>query len=60
VSVPEKPQSYAVAPRDTLYAIAQRTCTSTAELITLNALTAPNKLKPGQMLALPDNHCLER
>lgn len=56
----EKPQSYAVAPKDTLFAIAKRTCTSTKALIDLNNLSAPDALKPGQMLALPENHCLER
>ncbi|MEL6687257.1 MAG: LysM peptidoglycan-binding domain-containing protein [Pseudomonadota bacterium] len=60
VSASEKPEHYAVAPRDTLYAIAKRTCTTTGALISINDLTAPDQLKPGQMLSLPDNHCLER
>ena len=59
VSDLEKPQSYAVVPKDTIYAIAKRTCTSPSALIDLNELSAPDALTPGQMLALPENHCLE-
>ena len=60
ISAPEKPKAYAVVRKDTLFAIAQRTCTSTETLIELNALEAPGQLTPGQMLKLPENHCLER
>jgi len=51
---------YAVAPGDTLAAIARRTCVERALLINENKLTNPDELFPGQMLALPDNHCLAR
>ena len=60
VSDLEKPQAYAVVPKDTLFAIAKRTCTTTDALIQLNDLSDANTLKPGQMLALPENHCLKR
>lgn len=60
IATPERPRAYAVTPRDTLFAIAKRSCTSTSALIELNALTTPDALKPGQMLELPENHCLER
>lgn len=60
VSALEKPSVYAVAPKDTLYAIAGRTCTSPKVLIELNGLSQPDQLKPGQRLALPETHCLTR
>lgn len=57
---PEQPklQIYAVAPQDTLSAIARRTCVPTKQLIATNELTNPDALRPGQRLALPDGHCL--
>lgn len=57
---PEQPklQIYAVAPKDTLSAIARRTCVPTKQLIATNRLTNPDALRPGQRLTLPDGHCL--
>jgi len=51
---------YAVAPGDTIAAIARRTCVSENQLINENELSDPNSLRPGHMLSLPDDHCLAR
>lgn len=50
--------AYAVASGDTLAAISRRTCVPEARLISENALTNPEALSPGLMLALPSDHCL--
>lgn len=50
--------SYAVASGDILAAITHRTCVTEAQLIKQNNLIATDELFTGQMLALPDNHCL--
>jgi LysM repeat protein len=50
--------AYAVLSGDTLAAIARRTCVSEDRLISGNALTNPDVLNPGHMLALPADHCL--
>lgn len=50
--------AYAVASGDTLAAISRRTCVTEARLISDNALTNPDALSPGLMLALPSDHCL--
>jgi LysM repeat protein len=55
-----RPKSYAVASGDTLAAISRRTCVSQQRLITDNSLTDPDRLRPGQMLALPSDHCLAK
>lgn len=57
---PEKStlQIYAVAPADTLSAIARRTCVPAKQLIAANGLTNPDALRPGQRLTLPEGHCL--
>lgn len=51
---------YAVAPGDTIAAIARRTCVSENQLINENNLGNPDSLRPGHMLSLPDDHCLAR
>lgn len=52
--------AYAVASGDTLAAISRRTCVPEARLISDNALTNPDTLSPGHMLALPADHCLAK
>ncbi|MGB3457104.1 MAG: LysM peptidoglycan-binding domain-containing protein [Litorimonas sp.] len=54
------PKVYAVVKRDSLFAIARRTCLSVDSLASANALSAPYVLQPGQRLTLPDGHCLTR
>jgi len=49
---------YAVLPKDTLYSISRRTCTSVGDLISTNSLSDPNAISPGQKLTLPSGHCL--
>jgi len=55
VSATDCPPSnlYTVRAGDTLFAIAQRFGTTTADLIALNRLTNPNRIFVGQTLALP-------
>jgi LysM repeat protein len=53
-------KAYAVASGDTLAAISRRTCVSQQRLIGDNSLTDPNALRPGQVLALPSDHCLTK
>ncbi|GHA82722.1 hypothetical protein GCM10009069_02400 [Algimonas arctica] len=50
--------AYAVLSGDTLAAIARRTCVSEDRLISGNDLSNPDKLSPGHMLSLPEDHCL--
>ncbi len=50
---------YAVLPKDTLYAISRRTCTKVAALISVNGITNPGAIKPGQRLTIPAGHCLK-
>ena len=38
---------------DTLWAIAQRYCTTVAELVRLNAIADPNLIYVGQVLKIP-------
>lgn len=54
------PSDYAVLKSDTIYAISRRTCLSPAALIQENNLDNPNQLTPGQMLKLPEGHCLAK
>lgn len=54
------PSDYAVLKSDTIYAISRRTCLSPAALISENNLENPNQLTPGQMLKLPEGHCLSK
>ena len=53
-------KAYAVTSGDTLAAISRRTCVSQQQLVSDNSLTDPDKLRPGQMLALPSDHCLAK
>ena len=50
--------TYAVLPKDTLYAISRRSCINVPALIAANGLTDANTLKPGQKLRIPAGHCL--
>ena len=50
--------TYAVLPKDTLYAISRRTCVKVPELIAANGITDANALKPGQRLTIPAGSCL--
>lgn len=43
---------YVVRPGDTLWSIAQRNNTTTAALISMNMLTNPNVIYPGQILKI--------
>jgi LysM repeat protein len=49
---------YAVLPKDTLYSISRRACVSVSDLITVNGISNPNTLQPGQKLTMPSGHCL--
>lgn len=49
---------YAVLPKDTLYSISRRACVKVDELISVNGISSPNALKPGQRLTMPQGHCL--
>ncbi|WP_121099302.1 lytic transglycosylase [Litorimonas taeanensis] len=51
---------YAVLPKDTLYGIARRTCTSVDDIVSTNGIGDKDNLKPGQKLLLPQGHCLTR
>ncbi|MEM7729310.1 MAG: LysM peptidoglycan-binding domain-containing protein [Pseudomonadota bacterium] len=59
---PQTPKSavYAVAPKDSLYAISRRTCVAVADIAAANGLSSPFILQPGQRLQLPSGHCLSR
>jgi len=50
---PEVPKTYVVRSGDTLSGIALSLDISMADLIALNGITDPNKIKPGQVLKLP-------
>ena len=50
---PEVPKTYVVRSGDTLSGIALSLDVSMADLIALNGITDPNKIKPGQVLKLP-------
>lgn len=50
-AVPEK--TYKVAPGDSLWKIAQKFSTTVSDLASLNNLTPPYQLQPGQTLKLP-------
>lgn len=50
---PEVPKTYVVRTGDTLSGIALSLDISMADLIALNGITDPNKIKPGQVLKLP-------
>ena len=50
---PEVPKTYVVRSGDTLSGIALSLDISMANLIALNGITDPNKIKPGQVLKLP-------
>jgi len=49
---------YAVLPKDTLYSISRRACVKVADLISVNGISNPNALQPGQRLTMPQGHCL--
>lgn len=49
---------YAVLPKDTLYSISRRACVKVADLISVNGISNPNSLQPGQRLTMPQGHCL--
>jgi len=49
---------YAVLPKDTLYSISRRACVKVDDLISVNGITNPNELQPGQRLTMPAGHCL--
>jgi LysM repeat protein len=49
---------YAVLPKDTLYSISRRACVKVADLISVNGISNPNTLQPGQRLTMPQGHCL--
>lgn len=49
---------YAVLPKDTLYSISRRACVKVADLISVNGISNPNTLQPGQRLTMPAGHCL--
>jgi len=49
---------YAVLPKDTLYSISRRACVKVSDLIAVNEISAPNAIKPGQRLTMPQGHCL--
>lgn len=51
---------YAVLPKDTLYSISRRTCVGVNDIVSRNAISNPNQLKPGQRITLPVGHCLTR
>jgi len=50
---PEVPKTYVVQSGDTLSGIALSLDISMADLIALNGITDPNKIRPGQVLKLP-------
>ena len=50
---PEVPKTYVVRSGDTLSGIALSLDISMADLIALNGITDPNKIKPGQVLKVP-------
>ena len=50
---PEVPKTYVVRSGDTLSGIALSLGVSMADLIALNGITDPNKIKPGQVLKVP-------
>lgn len=49
---------YAVLPKDTLYSISRRACVKVADLISVNAISSPSSIQPGQRLTMPQGHCL--
>ena len=51
---------YAVLPKDTLFAISRRVCVGVDALSSLNGITDPSTLQPGQRLRLPQGHCLSQ
>lgn len=53
-------RTYAVLPKDTLYKISRFTCVDVKDIISRNGITNPDNLSPGDMLTLPEGHCLSR
>ncbi|WP_409432111.1 LysM peptidoglycan-binding domain-containing protein [Litorimonas sp. RW-G-Af-16] len=51
---------YAVAPGDTLYAIARENCTSVNAISKLNKISDPTMIDRGQILRLPATKCNKR
>ena len=51
--------NYAVLKKDTLYSIAKRACVSINDLAVKNNISDPADIQLGQMLTLPDGHCLQ-
>ena len=48
---------YAVLPKDSLYAIGKRYCTSANAIATASGIDAAGTLQPGQILTLPEEAC---
>ena len=51
---------YGVLPGDNLYRIAKAACTSGDILAALNGISDVTSLQPGQMLKMPEGHCLQK
>lgn len=49
---------YAVLPKDTLYSISRQACVKVSDLISVNGISSPNAIQPGQRLTMPQGHCL--
>lgn len=50
---------YGVLPKDTLYSIARTACTSHTAIAALNGISDPTTIQPGQILKMPEGHCLK-
>lgn len=50
---------YAVLPKDTLYSISRRSCVGVDVISSLNSISDPSTIQPGQRLTLPSGHCLK-
>ena len=51
------PKAYAVLPGDTLYGIAKRACVNVGDIMAMNG-AMDSAIQPGQLLNLPQGHCL--
>lgn len=50
---------YAVLPKDTLYSISRQSCVNVDIISSLNSISDPTTIQPGQRLTLPSGHCLK-